>query len=135
MALVFHSTRFRIIYDCQIPLSTRYTRFKRPTSRPHIIGFENLLQVCMDYYHCSIEELHQELQRRNYMPVGNRDQLSESLRADDDLRGSEATTVKTDQPISFAPRDVNLMRTAEFGQSVPATQLIDQSTGSCDDET
>jgi hypothetical protein len=88
----------------------------------------------MDYYNCSIEELHQELQRRNYTPFGSRDQLSEGLRADDDMRGSEATTVTTEHPAAFVPREVNLMRTAEFGQTVPAGQLVNQSARKSDEE-
>ncbi|KAF9699338.1 hypothetical protein EKO04_002337 [Ascochyta lentis] len=80
----------------------------------------------MDYYHCSLTELYLELQRRNYMTFGSRDQLSEGLRADDDVRGSEATTVKTEVLTAFAPREISLMRTAEFGQTVPVFQLVNQ---------
>lgn len=84
----------------------------------------------MDYYHCSIQELHQELQRRNYTSIGTRDQLSELLQADDNVRGSEATTITTDSPTVHTPCEVNLMRVAEFGQAVLATQLVNQSAGS-----
>ncbi|KAJ4319469.1 hypothetical protein N0V94_003893 [Neodidymelliopsis sp. IMI 364377] len=62
------------------------------------------------------------------MPVGNRDQLSESLRADDDARGSEATTVTTHHPILSAPRKVNSTQTVEFDQTARAMQLVNQST-------
>ena len=84
----------------------------------------------MDYYHCSLQELHEELQRRHYAPFGSRDQLSEGLRADDEVRGSEATTVKTEYPTAFAPREINLMRTVEFGQTVPTVQMVNQSARS-----
>jgi hypothetical protein len=90
-----------------------------------------LLQGCMDYYYCSIEELHQELQRRNYTPVGNRDQLSESLRADDDARGSEATTVTTHHPTLSAPREAKSTQTVEFDHTASAMQLVNQSTINC----
>lgn len=86
----------------------------------------------MDYYQCSIEALRQELQRRDYATYGSHDQLSEGLRADDEARGSEATTVRTQHFTVFVPREVNLRRTAEFGQTVPANQLINQSVHNYD---
>lgn len=81
----------------------------------------------MDYYRCSIEALHRELERRHFATYGSHDLLSEQLRADDEAKGSEATTVTTANPTAFAPREVNLMRTVEFDQTGPATQLVNQS--------
>ncbi|KAF1932207.1 uncharacterized protein M421DRAFT_1864 [Didymella exigua CBS 183.55] len=80
----------------------------------------------MDYYRCSDEALRRELDRRHFATYGNHDLLSEQLRADDDAKGSEATTVTTRYPSTCASREINLMRTAEFGQTVPATQLVNQ---------
>lgn len=81
----------------------------------------------MDYYQCPIEALRRELERRHLSTYGGHDLLSEQLRADDDAKGSEATTVMTESPSVYAPRKINLMRTAEFGKTVPATQLMNQS--------
>lgn len=81
----------------------------------------------MDYYRCSIEALRLELERRQFATYGSHDLLSEQLRADDDAKGSEATTVTTESPSVYAPREINLMRTVEFGKTVPATQLMNQS--------
>lgn len=86
----------------------------------------------MDYYQCLIEELRRELQRRGYGPYGSHDQLSESLQADDEVRGSEATTVTTGYFTAFVPRDINMVRTVEFGQAFPATQLVNQSARNYD---
>jgi hypothetical protein len=86
----------------------------------------------MDYYRCSIEALRRELERRHFATYGSHDLLSERLRADDDAKGSEATTVTTGDPSAYAPREINIMRTAEFGQTVPATQLVNQSARNYD---
>lgn len=81
----------------------------------------------MDYYQCSIEALRRELERRHFTTHGSHDLLSEQLRADDDAKGSEATTVATEHPSAYVPRAINLMRTVEFGETIAATQLMDQS--------
>lgn len=81
----------------------------------------------MDYYRCSIEPLRRELERRHFPTYGGHDLLSEQLRADDDARGSEATTVTTESPSAYAPREINIMRTVEFGKTVPTTRLVNQS--------
>jgi hypothetical protein len=49
----------------------------------------------MNYYRCSTNEIHIEIQRRGYNVSGSRDQLSEILANDDNNRGTEATTVAT----------------------------------------
>lgn len=81
----------------------------------------------MDYYRCSTEALRRELERRHFATYGSHDMLSEQLRADDDRKGSEATTVRTEGSSVFAPREINFTRTVEFGRTVPATQLANQS--------
>lgn len=50
----------------------------------------------MNYYGCSMEALRKEVQRRAIGRYGSRDEFSEKLAADDDARGSEATTVATE---------------------------------------
>ena len=81
----------------------------------------------MDYYRCSSEELRQEVIRRGYTPFGSPDQHSEGLNSDDDTRGTEATTIQTSlRP--FVDRDLNLMRTAEFGSTVQPSLLVGQRT-------
>lgn len=91
----------------------------RPTSRTHLCH--------MSYYHCSTEQLRIEAQRRGFVVLGTRDQLSEALKRDDEERGSDATTVTTEKLGMFLPRDVNLSRTAEFGQTTPANFLVGES--------
>lgn len=49
----------------------------------------------MDYYFCPADELRQELQRRGYAPHGGQDELSETLKKDDETRGTEATALST----------------------------------------
>jgi hypothetical protein len=78
----------------------------------------------MSYYRCSTEQLHLEAQRRGYVACGTRDQLGEALKRDDDERGTDATTVTTEKLGMFVPRDLNLSRTAEFGQTTPANFLV-----------
>ena len=81
----------------------------------------------MDYYSCQIEELRKEIQRRGYTPYGTGDQLSESLTKDDDTRGADATTVKTEDPDQVIPRELNSLRMTKFGQSAPAALLVNES--------
>jgi hypothetical protein len=85
----------------------------------------------MEYYKCPIEDLRRETQRRMLrLPLSPRDELSEALRLDDEVRGSEAMTVETCRYGTFVPRQVNLAHTAEFGTTVLATQLVNESRGS-----
>ena len=81
----------------------------------------------MDYYACPIDELYDEVQRRGYIPSGDRDHLSEGLRRDDAARGSEASTVTTECLKPSIPHEQSLPRTAEFGQTVPACLLANES--------
>lgn len=81
----------------------------------------------MDYYACQIGELRQETRRRGYTPLGTGDELSEGLKRDDEQRGADATTVKTEEPGQFIPQGLNQSRTAEFGQSAPAGLLANES--------
>ncbi|KAL6702954.1 hypothetical protein ACN47E_000796 [Coniothyrium glycines] len=78
----------------------------------------------MDYYQCCTADLQQEVGRRGYTLSGSSDQLSESLKKDDEARGSLATTVVTDNESQFVPREVNLARSAEYGTGVPAGVLV-----------
>ncbi|KAF1937842.1 hypothetical protein EJ02DRAFT_426277 [Clathrospora elynae] len=80
----------------------------------------------MDYYKCSIEDLHRETRRRGRSLLGTIDQLSESLKRDDDARGSDATTVASLELGPFVPREIHLSRTAEFGETVPAGRLVNE---------
>ena len=84
----------------------------------------------MDYYQCPIEDLRLELQRRDFLTYGNHDQFSESLRSNDEERGCEVTMVTTKYPTAFVPRQINLKRTVEFGQTAPTTHLVNQSARS-----
>jgi hypothetical protein len=81
----------------------------------------------MHYYRCSTEQLQLEAQRRGYATSGTRDQLGEALKKDDNDRGTDASTVKTESLGNFAPRELNLSRTAEFGQTTPAMMLVNES--------
>lgn len=81
----------------------------------------------MEYYQCAIEDLYFETQRRGYTRAATRDQLSETLKKDDDSRGAEATTVESRELGFFVPRQLNLSRTAEFGETVPAGKLVNES--------
>ena len=82
----------------------------------------------MSYHQCSTEDLQLEARRRGYTAFGTRDQLSEALKEDDDDRGTDATTVKTEALSLFVPRQLNLSRTAEFGHTTPAILLANEST-------
>jgi len=81
----------------------------------------------MSYYRCSTEQLQLEAQRRGFAASSTRDQLGEALSRDDDDRDSDATTVTTEKLGMFVPRDLNLSRTAEFGQTTPAKALVGES--------
>jgi hypothetical protein len=81
----------------------------------------------MNYYHCSIENLHLEFHRRSYDPVGARDQLSEALQKDDHVRGTDATTATTQDMGPYISRGLNTSRTAEFGQTALAMLLVNES--------
>ncbi|KAH7069357.1 hypothetical protein FB567DRAFT_416318, partial [Paraphoma chrysanthemicola] len=80
----------------------------------------------MDYYQCAIDDLHTEIRRRGRKPTGSPDRLSELLFEDDERRGADATTVKTEGLGIYVPRDVNLSRTAEFGRTNPANLLLNE---------
>jgi hypothetical protein len=82
----------------------------------------------MNYYQCSIEDLHLEARRRGYNLGGTRDQLCEAMQKDDHARGAEATTVITQDLGPYMPRELNISRTAEFGQTAPAMLLVNEST-------
>ncbi|KAF2026027.1 hypothetical protein EK21DRAFT_103527 [Setomelanomma holmii] len=80
----------------------------------------------MDYYQCSTGDLYLEIRRRRSIPFGTRDQLSEALHEDDEYRGADATTIKTEPLGLFVPRQLNLSHTSEFGQTVPANLLVNE---------
>lgn len=46
---------------------------------------------------------------------------------DDEIRGTEATTVRTEIFGNFVPQELHQSRTAEFGESVPASALVNES--------
>lgn len=81
----------------------------------------------MEYYECSFEAVHKELQRRAHTAHGSHDQLSELLWSDDDERGSEATTVMTKIMTVAAPYEPNSVWEEQFGSTFPAEQLVNQS--------
>jgi hypothetical protein len=81
----------------------------------------------MNYYQCSIEDLHLEARRRGYNPGGTRDQLCEALQKDDYVRGADTTTVMTQNLGPYMPRELNSSRTAEFGRTAPAMLLVNES--------
>lgn len=83
----------------------------------------------MDYYRCPNAELIQEVTRRGYTPRGNQDELSEGLQQDDDMRGSEATTINT-LAKQFVPPKVNLLWTAQFGTTIHASLLVGERRSS-----
>ncbi|KAH3909138.1 hypothetical protein HBH56_168660 [Parastagonospora nodorum] len=78
----------------------------------------------MIYYQCSTEALNLEIRRRGYIFIGCRDQLSEALQTDDNVRGSDATTVTTEVSGPFVPRELNSSRTAEFGKTAMVNSLV-----------
>lgn len=83
----------------------------------------------MEYYECPVEQLRREVLRRSLrLPLLPHDELSEALKHDDERRGSEATTLVTRKGDAFVPSQANLAHTSEFGTTVPATQLVGQST-------
>jgi hypothetical protein len=84
----------------------------------------------MNYYRCSTNDIHIEIQRRGYNVSGSRDQLSEILANDDNNRETEATTVATTVGISL-PRELNLIRIGELGQTAPAVRLVNESRSRC----
>jgi hypothetical protein len=81
----------------------------------------------MAYYGCSTEELYHELQRHGYAVNESRDHLSEALDWDDRSRGTEATTVATIGICLSVPRDLDLLRTSEFGPTAPVGLLVNES--------
>lgn len=81
----------------------------------------------MDYYSCPIEELHKEVERRGYAAWGTCDQISESLKKDEEVRNAEATTVKTEDLGLSILQEHNVTRTAEFGHTALASSLINES--------
>jgi hypothetical protein len=81
----------------------------------------------MEYYKCPIEDLIREARRRGSTKSGTSDQLSEALQRDEEARGSDATTVGTVVQSAFVPRELNLSHTAEFGKTVLASHLVDES--------
>jgi hypothetical protein len=81
----------------------------------------------MEYYKCPIEDLIREARRRGYTRFGTSDEISEVLQRDEEARGSDATTVGTLVQSSYGPRELNLAHTAEFGKSVLASQLVNES--------
>jgi hypothetical protein len=81
----------------------------------------------MAYYGCSTEELYHELRRRGYAVNGSHDHLSEALDMDDRSRGTEATTVATIGICLSVPREVDLLRTSEFGPTAPVGLLVNES--------
>ncbi|KAF2831097.1 hypothetical protein CC86DRAFT_134804 [Ophiobolus disseminans] len=80
----------------------------------------------MNYYRCSTEDLQLEAQRRGYASFGTRDQLGEALNRDDNDRGTGATTIKTERLGLFVPRELNMLHTAEFGETTPAMLLANE---------
>ena len=81
----------------------------------------------MEYYHCPIDDLDRELRRRGYDYAGSNNPLSEALQRDDEERGADATTVSTYSPSIFAPRQLKLTRSAQFGTTAPANLLVNES--------
>lgn len=80
----------------------------------------------MEYYHCSYEQLLQEVRRRGYTPTGTADQLSEALEEDDATRGTAATTLTT-QPMGYlVPQLLDVPPHAELEQFARAGSLINQ---------
>lgn len=82
----------------------------------------------MAYYSCPIEGLYNEIRRRGFVPSGTPDQLSEGLKKDEETRGAEATTIRTENLGLFVPRELNVARTAEFGHTAPAGSLVNESS-------
>ncbi|KAF2847840.1 hypothetical protein T440DRAFT_500821 [Plenodomus tracheiphilus IPT5] len=80
----------------------------------------------MDYYHCSSEDLHQEIRRRGHSPTGTIDALSEGLQADDESRGTHATTVTTENVGYLVTQFLDLPSTPGYEQLARAGSLINQ---------
>jgi hypothetical protein len=83
----------------------------------------------MDYYGCSIEALRKELRRRSIALSGGRDEFSEKLQADDDARGSEATTVATAARTAVELRGANPWK-SKSDNTFQVEQLVGQSARS-----
>jgi hypothetical protein len=81
-----------------------------------------------DYYHCTSQELWQEVKRRGYSPLGGHDELSEGLTRDDHVRGTGATTVTTVAKECAKPRSKRQM--AEYGEAIDPSQLVGESKNS-----
>jgi hypothetical protein len=81
----------------------------------------------MAYYGCSTEELYHELQRRGYAIKGSHDHLSEALDRDDRSRGTEATTIATAEMCLNVSRELDLLRTSEFGPTASVGLLVNES--------
>ncbi len=80
----------------------------------------------MDYYHCPLDQLRHEVHRRGYVPSGGLDQLSEGLKKDDTARGTDVSTISTLKLGPFLPNHDRIRRN-EFGQTVPASSLVNES--------
>lgn len=85
----------------------------------HVRGHTN------DYYHCTPQELWQEVERRGYRPLGSHDELSEGLTRDDHVRGTGATTVATEIKDRAKPRSKR--QKAEYGDAIDPGQLVGES--------
>ncbi|KAF2728922.1 hypothetical protein EJ04DRAFT_448355 [Polyplosphaeria fusca] len=75
----------------------------------------------MTYYHCTTDDLRQEIRRRGYIALSSHDVLAEWLQNDDEDRATEATTVANlSQPASSK---VKRLRTAH-GEVIAPSALI-----------
>jgi hypothetical protein len=81
----------------------------------------------MDYYGCPMEALRKEIQRRAIGRYGSRDEFSERLHADDDARGSEATTVATTARTAVELHGAKPVRRCKSDETTLAEQLVGQS--------
>lgn len=79
----------------------------------------------MDYYRCPRSDLCRELQRRGCNADGSNDQLSESLKRDDETRESIATTVRTANFGHFVPKHLDKQHRSRL--SAQAKALIGES--------
>jgi hypothetical protein len=117
-----------------VVLATQVQHFKFRLPSASAAGFtfraqeyKELSYHPMNYYQCSIDELRLEAQRRQLVPSSTRDQLSEALQKDDECRGTDATTLTTEQPSPYVACNFSLSRTAEFGQTAPIGLLVNES--------
>lgn len=84
-----------------------------------------------EYYECTLADLHREIMRRFVrMPLLHCEEISEALKKDDEERGSNATTLETQREGSTFPQRTKHLHTAEFGVTVPAKQIVNESTSS-----